>query len=145
MITTWFDRIEIGERTRTTARTITETDIVQFAMLSGDWFPLHIDTEYAATTAYGERIAHGMLVLTIATGLITLAPPYVVAFYGIDWLRFVNPVKIGDTIHVETEVFAKQLRNDTVGVVSHTLIVKNQRDEDVIVATTKMAVAREPA
>ncbi len=144
MVTTWFDRIELGDRTQTVARTITETDIVQFAMLSGDWFPLHIDTEYAATTIYGERIAHGMLVFSVAIGLVTLTPPYVAAFYGIDRLRFVGPTKIGDTIHVETEVLEKQPRTSAVGVVTHKLLVKNQRGDDVIVATTKIAVARDP-
>lgn len=83
MITKYFDEIEVGEARKTGGRTITETDIVNFAMFTGDWFPLHTDDEYARESAYGERIAHGLLVLSVAMGLVPLTPGVALAFYGL--------------------------------------------------------------
>lgn len=80
MITKSFENIEVGERQLTQARTITEADIVQFAMFAGDWHPLHTDVEHAKGSAYRERIAHGMLVLSIMPGLVELDADYVLAF-----------------------------------------------------------------
>lgn len=142
MITTWFDDIQVGEKRVTRARTVTEADVVLFAMFTGDWYPLHTDVEYARKAPFGERIAHGMLVLSIMTGLVELDPGYVVAFYGMDRVRFVNPTKIGDTIRVETEVLEKSERNERSGVVTFDVKVKNQRDEVVASTIMKMLVAR---
>lgn len=69
-----FDHLQTGTRWTSRGRTITEADIVRFAGISGDWFPLHTDQEYAARTDYGARIAHGMLIISVATGLIPLPP-----------------------------------------------------------------------
>ena len=104
MITKWFDEFKVGETFRTRGRTITEADIVNFAMFSGDWYPLHTDADYAKNSPFGERIAHGMIVLSVMTGLIQLEPGYIIAFYGMDRVRFINPTKIGDTIRVESVV-----------------------------------------
>ncbi|MED5078355.1 MaoC/PaaZ C-terminal domain-containing protein [Geobacillus stearothermophilus] len=97
-----FEQYALGERHRSRGRTITEADIVRFAGVSGDFYPLHMDQEYAKRTPFGERIAHGMLTLSAATGLWMMELGVVLAFYGIDSLRFVRPVKIGDTIYVES-------------------------------------------
>lgn len=142
MIRAYYDEISAGDGNVTRGRTITETDLVSFSMLSGDWFPLHTDAGYAEETIFGERIAHGMLVLSAATGLVELKPGAVMAFYGMEDLRFVNPTRIGDTIHAETEVLSKEDRGRSSGLVTSRLVVKNQRGEDVLSAKPKMLVAR---
>lgn len=141
MIHGYFDEIRLGDRNATPARTITETDVVNFASLSGDWFPLHTNASYAESTFYGERIAHGMLVLSVVTGLITLTPGAVQAFHGIENLRFSRPTRIGDTIHAETEVTDAR-GNGEAGLVTSDLTVKNQRGETVITARFRWLVAR---
>lgn len=145
MITTYLGDIEVGQRSVSRSRTITETDIVQFAMFTGDWHPIHTDTVYAAANPlFGQRIAHGALVLSVALGLVEFWPPAMQAFYGLDKLRFVAPTVIGDTLRVETEVLAVTPRADNSGVVSFAFAVKNQRDVDVCVATFKALVAGAP-
>jgi acyl dehydratase len=87
-------------------RTVTEADIVNFAGLSGDFVELHTNEEYARKSPFGRRIAHGALVFSISTGLMTqmnLINDTVLAFYGIDKLRFTGPVFIGDTVIVYTD------------------------------------------
>lgn len=142
MITKYFDEIEVGEKNITRGRTITEGDIVNFAMLTGDWHPLHTDAEYAKTAPFGERIAHGLLVISAASGLTPLAAGPVLAFYGMDSLRFMGATRIGDTIHVETEVIAKEPRNEFSGLVTAKQVIKNQRGENLAVSTWKMLVAK---
>jgi len=142
MITKYFDQIQIGEKNVTKARTITEADVVAFAALTGDWYPLHCDLEYAKKTPFGERIAHGLLILAVASGLTPLEPGPVIAFYGMDKVRFTNPVKLGDTIHVETEITNKEEKNERSGVVTIDETVKNQRGETVLNSTMKMLIAR---
>lgn len=142
MIRSYFEDISVGDRNTTPTRTITETDIVNFAALSGDWFPLHTDAEYAAKTMYGERVAHGMLVLSIVTGLITLKPGAVQAFHGIEGLRFRRPTRLGDTIHAETEVLELESR-EKAGLVTSGLTVKNQRGETVTTARFRWLVANQ--
>jgi acyl dehydratase len=134
-----FEDFQVGDRLVTRARTVTEADIVNFAALSGDWYPLHVDVEYAATSSFGQRIAHGMLVLSIASGLMPLTDWALVAFYGMDHVRFLRPTFIGDTIHVEAEVTSCQ-RKEKGGVVNFKQIVKNQRGEEVVVADFKVLV-----
>jgi acyl dehydratase len=143
MISKYFDEIEVGERNVTAGRTITEGDIVNFAMFTGDWHPLHTDAEYAKSGPFGERIAHGLLVISVASGLVPLATGPVLAFYGMDKLRFMGATKIGDTIHVETEVLAKEERNESSGLVTSKQVIKNQRGEDLAVSTWKMLVAKQ--
>lgn len=137
-----FDQIKIGTRWTSKGRTITEADIVLFAGLSGDWFPLHTDREYAATTPFGARIAHGMLVLSVASGLTPLPVGRIVAFYGMDRVRFTRPVFIGDTIHIEVEVVEKEARGDGQGLLTVAQEVRNQRDETVAVFTAKILMKR---
>ncbi|OQP05494.1 dehydratase [Geobacillus sp. 46C-IIa] len=138
-----FEGYAVGDRYRSRGRTITEADIVQFAGVSGDFYPLHTDREYAGQTRFGERIAHGMLTMSVATGLWVMEPGCVLAFYGIDALRFVRPVKIGDTIYVESEVRQLTERGETAGLVTVHQQVVNQRGETVIDAVVHVLVARE--
>lgn len=135
MIETWAEELVVGSVARTRARTITETDVVNFAALSGDWNPLHTDAVFAERGQFGRRIAHGMLTLSIATGLIKLEAPYVKAFYGIDDLRFRAPVFPGDTILVESVLTAVDLKSKG-GVASFDVSVTNQ--DDVVVLSCRM-------
>jgi acyl dehydratase len=132
-----YNEMEMGARWTSGARTITEADIVNFAGISGDFYALHMDREYAAKSVFGQRIAHGMLVLSYSTGLLDLKPGYVQAFYGMDKVRFVKPVFIGDTIHVELEVVGKKAR-EKGGVVTVKNEIKNQADETVAACDMKM-------
>ena len=92
----------IGERLLTARRTVTEADIVNFACLSGDYFYAHTDKIAAAESFFGERVAHGYFIVSAAAGLfVDAAQGPVIANYGMDNLRFVEPVKIGDSIQVE--------------------------------------------
>jgi 3-hydroxybutyryl-CoA dehydratase len=141
----YYEDFQVGDVEATRARTITETDIVNFAAFSADWYPLHTDIEYARKGPFGERIAHGMLVLSVATGLMPLYEMAIVALYGMDKIRFTAPTKIGDTIHVELEVIDKQDKGDLGGVIGLKASVKNQRAEDVTVCTMKVLIAKKPA
>ena len=135
----YFDEIAIGDAYTTSARTITETDVVNFACLTGDFYYLHVDREAAGKSHYGRRIAHGLLVLSVATGLmVSSRPGPIVANYGSDKLRFIRPVFLGDTIRACLECVLKQPRakplgDQPVGVVDWKIRVLNQNDE--LVAT----------
>jgi oxepin-CoA hydrolase/3-oxo-5,6-dehydrosuberyl-CoA semialdehyde dehydrogenase len=135
-----FDELRIGERLLTARRTVTEADIVNFAGLSGDHFYAHMDKIAAADSIFGDRVAHGYLIVSAAAGLfVDAAPGPVIANYGMDNLRFVEPVKIGDTIQVELtckQKTPKPLQDPSQkahGVVVWDIKVKNQRHE--LVAT----------
>ncbi len=141
----YFEDFQVGHKLVTRARTVTEADIVNFASLSGDWYPLHTDIEYARKSSFGERIAHGMLVLSIASGLMPLTDWALVAFYGMDRVRFLKPTLIGDTIHVEAEVVECR-KKEKGGVVNFRQIIKNQRNEAVVSADFKvMVISKEAA
>lgn len=135
----YFEDFAVGEKTVTRGRTITEADIVNFAAFSGDWYPLHTDVEYAGKTIFGERIAHGLLVLSAASGLFPLYDMAIVAFYGMDKLRFLGATKIGDTIHVEMEV-KECKRKEYGGVVTLEQTIVNQRGEAVARADLKILI-----
>jgi 3-hydroxybutyryl-CoA dehydratase len=140
-----FDDLQTGTRWTSGGRTITEADIVRFAGISGDWFPLHTDQEFAARTDYGARIAHGMLILSVATGLIPLPPETILALYGVDRVRFTRPVFIGDTLHVEMAIARKHSRGSDRGFVTLAVDVKNQRNETVAAFSSTLLVRRPAA
>jgi acyl dehydratase len=101
----FFDDLRVGQEWRSPGRTITETDIVNFAGLSGDFNPIHMDHAFAATTAFRKPIAHGLLALSITSGLGLNSPPLrTMAFLAIKEWKFLNPVFAGDTIYVLTKV-----------------------------------------
>ena len=130
----YFGEFEIGESVESAGRTITETDVVLFAGLSGDYNQLHTCSEYARETLFGERIAHGLLGLSIASGLASRLGFYegtAEAFTGLEW-KFRGPIKIGDTIRARFEVRRKkEMRRLGGGFVSFAVTVLNQRDEIV--------------
>jgi 3-hydroxybutyryl-CoA dehydratase len=139
----YFEDFAVGHRTVTRSRTITEADIVNFAGLSGDFVELHMSEEFAKNGPFGRRIAHGLLILSISSGLNVQAGQTidtVIAFYGIDRLRFTKPTFIGDTIHVEKEVIAADRKGEGRGVVTFNTQVLNQNGEPVIVYQDKLMV-----
>jgi len=138
----YFDDFQIGDKIVTRGRTITEADIVMFSAFSGDWHPLHTDIEYAKQGPFKERVAHGFLVLSVASGLLPLSEMAIIAFYGMDKVRFIAPVKLLDTIHVEFETVGKQDRGERGGVVTFEQTIKNQRGEDVVVGTMRSFIAK---
>ena len=138
----YFEDFQAGDKIVTRGRTITEADIVMFSALSGDWHPLHTDVEYARKGPFKERIAHGFLVLSVASGLLPLSEIAIIAFYGIDKLRFLAPVKLLDTIHVDFETVEKQEKDERGGVVTFRQTVRNQRGEEVAVGTMRTMIAR---
>lgn len=106
-----FDDVEIGQEWESQGRTVTETDVVNFAGLSGDFNPIHMDHEFAKTTPFRRPIAHGMLVMAIGSGLGTTSPPMrTIAFLGLREWKFTGTVFAGDTIRVRTKVVGKELR-----------------------------------
>lgn len=140
MFDKYFEDYQLGDVWESKGRTITESDIVMFSALSGDWFPLHTNIEYAKETQYKQRIAHGMLVLSITTGLVHFEPGVVVAFYGMDKVRFTAPTFIGDTIHLTGKVIDLKSKESNQGVVTVLQEVRKQTDEIVAVFEMKLLV-----
>ncbi|MEA2126619.1 MAG: 3-hydroxybutyryl-CoA dehydratase [Solirubrobacteraceae bacterium] len=93
-----------GDRFTTRGRTVTEADVVAFAGLTGDYHPQHVDAEWAAGSIFGERVAHGLLILGLAAGLVAFDPEEVIALRGVRNAVFKRPVSLGDTIRVDGEV-----------------------------------------
>lgn len=147
----YYEDYKEGEVFTSPARTITEADIHAFAALTGDWHPLHTDVTYAAKTPFGERIAHGMLVLAVGSalgfrlGAFQVLPKSFIAFYGMEEVRFTGPVKIGDTIRLEAKIAALEAKDAARGIVTAKNRILNQRDEPVCVYTTKVLCGRRPA
>jgi acyl dehydratase len=134
----WYEDFEIGESRGFTGRTITETDIVLHAGQTGDFFPHHMDAEWAATQPIGQRIAHGTLILSIAVGMTAGDINPQAMSYGYDRIRFIKPVFIGDTMNVTAEITAKTdhaKQPEVFGYVHELVTVTNQRGETPLVLT----------
>ncbi len=140
--TVYFEDVKEGYTWKSARRTITETDIVQFAGLSGDFNPLHMDEEFAKSTLFGKRIAHGLLGLSIASGLQAAETPWLVlAFMGLDW-KFTKPIFIGDTVHYISEVKKKRDAGADRGIVMVDRKLLNQREEVVQEGTFTLLVKK---
>ena len=135
MVGLYWEEWEVGKSFETAARTVTETDVVNFAGISGDYNPLHINEEYCKKTQFGTRIAHGPLVYAIAAGLLFQLHLYddtLIAFLGFESLKFTKPVKIGDTIHAKVTVTeVTETSKPDRGVMKRQLQVINQHGEIV--------------
>jgi len=144
----YFDQFQPGLRFLTAARTITEGDIVTFAGLSGDYNQIHTDAEFSKGTPFGQRVAHGLLVLSIASGLAMrsgVLEGTVFAFREINNWKFSSPVFIGDTVRVELEVIeTKALPRLGGGAVVIELAVKNQQNETTMKGSWTALVANQP-
>lgn len=145
----YFEEFEVGQRIITPGRTLTEADIVHFAGISGDFNSIHTDTVYAEGSAFGQRVAHGLLGLSIASGLAVrtgIMEGTVMAFREITAWKFSLPLHIGDTIHVEIEVqHARPMARLGGGLVEMELDVKNQRGESVMRGGWRVLVQGQPA
>jgi 3-hydroxybutyryl-CoA dehydratase len=142
----YFDEIEVGECFRSRGRTITETDIVSWCALTGDWHVLHSDAHHAAMARFGQRIAPGLLVLAYAAGLgIPPDAPGILANYGTDQLRFTAPTFIGDTLHLEAEVRQRSVKREgRDGVVTLAWNMVNQNGVTVMASDLQILMAFAP-
>jgi oxepin-CoA hydrolase/3-oxo-5,6-dehydrosuberyl-CoA semialdehyde dehydrogenase len=148
-----FEDLQIGESLLTHRRTVGEADLINFGGISGDYFYMHFDAEAAKASPFGQRIAHGYFVLSAAAGLfVSPAPGPVLANYGLDTLRFVKPVFIGDTIQArltckrKIDRHKKDASGQGQGVVAWDVEVSNQRGElaasyDILTLVAKLPVA----
>ncbi len=144
----YFEDLGVGNSFDSPTRTVTEADVVNFACLSADFNRLHVDAEFAKGTAYGQRIAHGLLVLAVMSGLVTRMQlnqhlePSLMGLLAIQ-CHFPKPTFIGDTLHVRVEVAAKnETSKPDRGVVEFRRQVINQRGEVVVEGTWKLLVRR---
>jgi len=127
----YFEEFEVGAAYTSPGRTVTETDVVAFAALSGDYNQLHTDAEFAKSTFFGARIAHGLLGLSIASGLgsrMGFLEGTALAFLSLTW-KFSKPIFIGDTIALQAKVAKKRAVSGEAGIVVFDCALLNQRDE----------------
>ncbi|HRW04069.1 MAG: dehydratase [Caldilineaceae bacterium] len=128
----YFEEFAIGDQVESLGRTITETDVVNFASLSGDWNLIHTDAEYCKGEMFGQRVAHGLLILSVASGQavrLGFMEDTVMAFRGLEW-KFSKPVLINDTIRLRVTVDEKkEMRRMGGGLVIFKMEVVNQKDE----------------
>ena len=144
----YFEEFTVGQKIVTVGRTIAESDIFTFAGLSGDFNQIHTDAEFAKTTPFGQRVAHGLLGVAITSGLAMrtgVLEGTVIAFREINEWKFSKPVFIGDTIHAEMTVTeTKPVPRLGGGSVTIVFDVKNQKDETVMKGTWVVLVASKP-
>ena len=144
----YFEEFAVGQTIVTAGRTITEHDLVAFAGLSGDFNQMHVDAEYAKTTPFGQRVVHGLCVLSIASGLAVqtgILEGTVMAFREVTEWKFSLPVFIGETIHVELQVTdTKALPRLGGGLVGIVLSVKNPKGETLHKGRWSVLVASRP-
>ncbi|MFL5244361.1 MAG: MaoC/PaaZ C-terminal domain-containing protein [Gemmataceae bacterium] len=138
----YFDDVEVGQEWTSLGRTISEADIVNFAGLSGDFNPIHLDHEFARTTPFRRPIAHGLLIQAIGSGLGLYSPPMrTLAIMEIREWRFLEPVFIGDTIRIRTKVGAKEPRaRGKRGVLTWQRRIVNQNEKIVQEGITQTLV-----
>jgi acyl dehydratase len=144
----YFEEFEVGMKFESPGRTLTESDIVNFAGLSGDYTQIHTNAEFSKSTPVGQRVAHGLLGVSIVSGLVVrtgVLEGTVIAFREIvDW-KFVNPLFIGDTVHVSLEVMeTKALPRMGGGAVNIELRLLNQNDQVVMKGIWKVLIASMP-
>ncbi len=125
----YFDDLRLGDAMESSGRTVTEYDVVSFASLTGDWHPQHADAAWAAESPFGRRIAHGMLVISYAIGLLPIDPRVVLALRSIDGAVLKRPVGLGDTIRVRAKVAGLRPLADDTGLVTLAVRIVNQDGE----------------
>jgi acyl dehydratase len=143
----YFEEFEIGDTFVTPRRTITETDLIQFAGMSGDFNPIHTDHVYAADSPYGQPVVYGLLVLSVVTGLtarLGIFDGTIIAMLGIDDWKFSGPVFVGDTIHVRMTIISKrETSRPDRGIMVRGYEVLNQRDEVVQTGSMTLMIRRQ--
>jgi acyl dehydratase len=133
-----FERLSVGQRFLSDARAVRDTDVTVFAALTGDRHPQHCDPEWAARSPFGERIAHGMLILSIAVGQVPLDPDRVLALRRVSDVVFKRPVRLDDVITVAGELSALTPVDDHSGLVDFSWAIRNQ--DDALVCRAKVQV-----
>jgi acyl dehydratase len=145
----YFEEFSIGQQIVTSGRTVTEADVVAFAGLSGDFNQIHVDAEYAAQGPFGQRVAHGLLVLSIASGLAVqtgVMDRTVLAFREISEWKFSEPVYLGDTVHAVMEITAlKPFPRLKGGSVEIAFAVRNQKGKTVMSGKWVVLIQSKPA
>jgi 3-hydroxybutyryl-CoA dehydratase len=121
-----FEQLAVGDRFESGQRTVCDTDVIVFSALTGDWHPQHCDPEWAARSPFGERIAHGMLVLSLAVGLVPLDPERVLALRRVGDVVFKRPVRLDDVISVSGEIAALRPVDAHSGLVEFVWQIRNQ-------------------
>jgi len=143
----FYDEFQVGDSWESPRRTITETDVVMFAAITGDHNPIHTDEEFAKTTVFGGRILHGPAGFAIATGLesrLGIKEGTAIAFLGMTW-DLKGPIKIGDTIHVRERVTSKRdTKKPSAGIVFFQVELVNQKNEVVQEGEWKVMMIRKP-
>jgi len=140
-----FEQIDLGARWESPARTVTETDVVNFACVTGDFNPLHVDHEHAARSSFRQPVAHGLLGLAWVAGLGSQSPAVdTLAFLGIDEWEFSRPIYVGDTLRAVTEVITKRDSGRRGGTVCWRRELLNQRGEVVQTGVFRTLVAKAP-
>ncbi len=132
----YFEEFQLGQRIITAGRTITEADIINFAGISGDFNQMHVDEDYSKDSAFGQRVAHGLLVLSVISGLAVqtgVMEGTVLAFREVSEWKFAKPIFIGDTVHAELVVKeVKEIRRIGGGSVTIEIGVNNQHGDVVM-------------
>jgi acyl dehydratase len=144
----YFEEFPVGETLVSGRRTVTEADVAAFAGVSGDFNPLHTDEVFAQTTPFKGRIAHGLLVVAIFSGLVNQAGWFAGTTIALLELttKFVGAVKFGDTVQVVLETTsARETSRADRGTVTQKVTIKNQRDEIVIEGQQVVMLRRQPA
>jgi acyl dehydratase len=138
-----FEDLKVGDRWESYRRTVTETDIVNFASLTGDFDPLHVDHHYAATTAFGKPIAHGLLGLSFLAGMGVHFPSVrTLAFVEIKQWKFLLPIFVGDTVYAANEISAIEPKGRRGGKVTWKRQLINQAGEVVQEGILETLVAK---
>jgi len=139
-----FDQLSVGQRFRSDTRTVSESDVSAFAALTGDSHPQHVDADWAAASPFGERIAHGMLILSLAVGLVPLDPERVLALRRVSDVVFKRPVLLEETILVAGQLTALRPIDDASGLVDFNWQIRNQDDALVVRANVQVLWRRQP-
>lgn len=139
-----FDELAVGDGFTTAARTVGEADVLGFAALTGDWHPQHTDAGWAAASGFGERIAHGMLVVSLAVGLVPFDPERVLALRRISDVVFKRPVRLGDAIAVEGAIAELRAIDARTGLVAWTWRVLDGDGRLAVRARVEVLWSREP-
>ncbi len=146
MLDKYFDQLSVGDVfAGTRGRTVTETDIALFSAVSGDWNPIHNDAAFAAKGAFGTRIAHGLLLVAMMTGMAPISGVAVIALYGFDRVRFTNPVALGDTITYTSKIAALHPKGHQRGIADLDFKICNQHHTVCVAGTIKILLNTTPS
>jgi acyl dehydratase len=147
-VSLYYEDLEVGQVFDTPGRTVTETDLVTFSMLSGDWNAIHSDAEFARGTFYGQRVVHGLFGISMLTGLMDRAGWFsesALALLDIERWKFQGPIFVGDTLRARLEIVSKRVTSSgDRGIVGRRFTLLNQRDEVVQTGDLGMMIKLAP-